>query len=133
MIKNWDFAKLKLDYSSMYPRSNHPSDIDMIYVGKHNFLVLAEIKNEQKELGWIQRKILQSIVDSWQADGIAVFAQHNKYVQNEDTEVDVPALFIKEMYPKKEGAWRTPRTPTKIEDILTLCGLYRNKNKEETV
>ena len=59
MIKNWDFHNLYMDYSSMYNTNDHPSDIDMFYIGKDNILIIGEIKNEKGKLLKGQRKILE--------------------------------------------------------------------------
>ena len=47
MIRNWNFHNLYMDYSSYVDTNNHPSDIDMFYIGKNQTLIVGEIKMNQ--------------------------------------------------------------------------------------
>ena len=47
-IKNWDYQTLHMDYSSMYKGNKHPSDIDMLYIGKDKVLILGEKKKTRE-------------------------------------------------------------------------------------
>lgn len=104
MIKNWNFHNLYMDYSSMFDSDNHPSDIDMFYIGKDNILIIGEIKNERGTLMYGQRKLFEKVCDNWKNDAICLFITHDKYVQNGDTKVDVPSCYVKEYYWKKQGS-----------------------------
>lgn len=125
MIKNWNFHNLYMDYSSMFDTNNHPSDIDMFYIGKDDILIIGEIKNEQGILREGQRKLLEKIVNNWGKDAICLFIVHNKYVQNGDTMVDVPNCYVREYYWKRKGEWVYPREPTKVMDVLEK---YKTEN-----
>ena len=118
MIKNWNFHNLYMDYSSMFDTDNHPSDIDMFYIGKDNILIVGEIKNEKGILREGQRRLLEKIVNNWKKDAICLFITHDKYVQNGDKKVDVPNCYVREYYWKKAGKWVMPKQPTKVIDVL---------------
>ena len=83
MIHNWDYKNLRLDYSSMFDNTDHPSDIDMFYLTKDETLILGEIKNESyNEKYWNnQKKVLQKIIDNYNKEAIYLFIVHDKYVQ----------------------------------------------------
>ena len=102
----------------MYDNDNHPSDIDMFYIGKKDILIIGEIKNEKGSLKDGQRRLLEKVVDNWQNDAMCLFITHDKYVQNGDTKVDVPNCYVKEYYWKKAGKWIIPKEPTKVIDVL---------------
>lgn len=125
MINNWEYRNLNMDFSSMYPHSNHPSDIDMFYITKDNTLIIAEIKNEQGVLKDGQRRLLERLVNGWQYGAIAIYATHRKLYQKGDRTVYVPDCEIKEMYVKSEKYWRVPaRDAAKVKDLLEYFGLY---------
>ena len=117
-MNNWDFHGLQMDYSSMYEGNDHPSDIDMFYLGRKNFLILCEFKNERGELRDGQRKLLEKLINGWKYDGLVIFAQHDQYVQYGGTKVDVPELYISEMYYKCRGKWEIPKRPTQIKEVI---------------
>ena len=96
--------------------SKHPSDIDMFYIGKDNFLLIGEIKNERGQLYDGQRRLLEKLIDNWQYDGMCLFIVHNKYVQNGDKKVDVPDCFVREYYYQKK--WHIPSRPLKVKEVL---------------
>lgn len=118
MINNWDYQRLKLDYSSYTKDNDHPSDIDIFYITEDDTLLLGEIKNESYSRNkWNkQKKILQRVIDNYNKEAFYFFIIHNKYVQNGAEKVDVPNCKIKEYYYK--GKWRTPKKEIKVIDIL---------------
>lgn len=118
MIRNWNRHNLYMDYSSYTESSDHPSDIDMFYLGEDDMLILGEIKNESyNEIYWEkQKKLLQKIIDNYSKEAMYLFITHDKYVENGDKKVDVPNCFIKEYYYK--GKWNKPKKDTKVKEIL---------------
>lgn len=124
MIKNWNFHNLYMDYSSYTESDNHPSDIDMFYIGKNDTLIIGEIKNERGKLINGQRKLLEKVVNNWKYDAMCLFITHNKYVQNGDKKVDVPNCYIKEYYWKQVGKWVFPKEETKVKEVLER---YKNE------
>lgn len=118
MIKNWNYKNLHLDYSSMYETNNHPSDIDMFYLGKNETLILGEIKNESynKEYWERQKKVLEKVIDNYKKEAMYLFIVHDKYIQKGDTKVDVPNCIVKEYYYK--GKWRIPKNELKVAEVL---------------
>jgi len=126
MINNWEYHSLYMDYSSMYSGTDHPSDIDLFYLGKDGVLILGEIKNERGELMRGQRKILELLADGWSKDAIVLFIQHDKYYQDGDRVVNVPDCEVKEIYYKSLHEWRRPRKPTTVREIIDF---YRRKER----
>ena len=124
MIKNWNYHNLYMDYSSYTKDNDHPSDIDMFYIGKNNFLIVGEIKNELGKLIGGQRKLYEKLINGWKYDGIALFIVHNKYVQNGDKKVDVPNCKVREYY--YNGKWHKPKEEIRVKDILDT---YLKKEK----
>lgn len=134
MINNWNYKNLHLDYSSMYEKNNHPSDIDIFYISKNDELILGEIKNESyNQDNWEkQKKILQRVIDNYKKESMYLFIVHNKYVQNGDKRVDVPNCNVKEYYYK--GKWRIPKKETKVWEVLKKYGLIPRTNaKNKTI
>ena len=107
-----------MDFSSMYQGNNHPSDIDMFYLGRNHTLVVGEIKNEHGLLNDGQRRLLAELVRGWGYDAIAVFITHNKLYQNGDRKVDVPSCYVKELYTKAEKKWRSPKKLLTVRELL---------------
>ena len=116
MIRNWNYHNLYMDYSSYANTNNHPSDIDMFYIGKDKTLIVGEIKNELGKLVGGQRKLYEQLIDGWKYDGIALFIVHDKYVQRGDTKVDVPNCLVREYYYK--GKWHQPQRDLKVMEVL---------------
>lgn len=136
MIKNWNYHNLYMDYSSYTESNEHPSDIDMFYIGKDNFLIVGEIKNEKGKLIGGQRKLYEQLIDGWKYNGIALFIVHDKYVQNGDKKVDVPNCEVREYYYK--GKWVVPKNKIKVRDVLNKYKIEEKKmeivsNKEEMI
>lgn len=117
MIHNWNYHNLYMDYSSMYDK-DHPSDIDMFYIGKDDILIIGEIKNEKGSLLNGQRRLLEKVINNWKYDGICLYITHNKYVQYGDTKVDVPECYVKEYYWKKLKKWVKPQKDIKVKEVL---------------
>lgn len=119
-IRNWDFHALRMDFQNLAKPNgtDKPSDIDMFYIGADGTLIIGEIKNERGTLtGW-QRHLLETLINGWESDAIAIFITHDKYVQNGDKVVDVAECFVKEIYYKQIGAWVQPKKPTKVKQII---------------
>lgn len=116
MIRNWNYHNLYMDYSSYTDANNHPSDIDMFYIGKDKTLIVGEIKNELGKLVGGQRKLYEQLIDGWKYDGIALFIVHDKYVQKGDKKVDVPNCYVREYYYK--GKWHQPQKDLKVMEVL---------------
>ena len=108
----------------MYAGNDHPSDLDMVYIGKDNFLIIGEIKNERGSLSHGQRRLLESFITGWKSDGMAIYITHDKYVQNGDKTVDVSECYVQEIYYKQIRVWLQPKRPTKVKEIIEH---YRNK------
>ena len=118
MIKNWNFHNMHMDFSSMFSGNNHPSDIDMFYLGKDKMLILGEIKNEKGTLNYGQRKLLESLIEGWTGDGMILDIVHDKYWQNGDRVVNVAECQVRQVYFKSEKQWRAPKRKITVKEAL---------------
>lgn len=114
----------------MYEGNDHPSDIDMFYIGKDKYLVLCEIKNEKGELKQGQRRMLEDLVRNWKHDGMVIYVTHNKYYQYGDRIVDVSECYVQEIFYKALGRWTKPKRPTKVREIIEF---YRGHSNFEQI
>lgn len=117
-IKNWDYHSLYMDFSSMFDGNDHPSDIDMMYIGKDDFLILGEIKNEKGILQLGQRHLLEDLIKGWHKDGMILYITHNQYWQHGAKSVDVSECQVKEIFYKAYGKWTLPKRETKVREII---------------
>ena len=118
MISNWDFHNLNMDFSSMYAGSNHPSDIDMFYLGRDETLIIGEIKNEQGHLKQGQRSLLERLAEGWHGDAIVLVITHSKRFQSGDRTVNVANCFVREIYYKRIHQWTIPKVPTTVGEVI---------------
>lgn len=117
MIKNWDFHRLNIDFSSLGSEGIVVSDIDGYHIGQDNTLCLLEIKNETGELKHGQRRLFERLINGWRYKGLVIFATHDKYVQKHDENVDLSECDVKELYFDDVG-WREPKRPTKVREVM---------------
>ncbi len=119
MIKNWEFQKLNMDFSTGMGK-DHPSDIDMFYVCKDNTLILGEIKNylDKDRFTYGQRKLYEKLATGHKGKAVIIFALHTKFVQNGDRTVDVMDLPVEEVWWNCEGGWRKPTKPITVGQAI---------------
>lgn len=129
MIKDWEYHSLYMDFSSMYEDGNHPSDIDMFYLGKDGVLIIGEIKNRQGRLKHGQRKILESLAEGWSNDALVLFITHNSFWQKGDRTVDVGECKVQEIYYKSLHKWRRPRNYTTVRQVIDYYMLERKDDE----
>lgn len=128
MINNWKHHELYMDFSNINVYPGRPSDIDMFYIGKHNFLIIGEIKNgELCELKEGQRNLLERLINNWKYDGVILYITHDKMVENGDRKVDVSKCKVEEYYYK--GKWRIPKQYTEVQNAFDKL---INKTKEKS-
>ena len=126
MIRNREYHSLHMDFSSMYQGNDHPSDIDMFYLSRDGCLIIGEIKNETGTLKPGQRHILELLAEGWKKDAIVLYITHDKYYQYGDRVVDVAACYVREIYYKAIHAWRRPKQPTTVRQVID----YYKRGKE---
>lgn len=117
MIRNWNYQKLNMDFSTGFG-SDHPSDIDMFYLCNDNTLILGEIKNKTGTFTQGQRRLLERVIDTHSADGVALYILHDLFYQNGDRTVDVMTCIVAEIYEKSKGYWRTPNRVVTVYEVL---------------
>ena len=61
-IKKWEQKQLNIDYSHLNFGRGQPSDIDLIYYGRDNILILGEIKNERGKFTDQQKRLYEHII-----------------------------------------------------------------------
>ena len=64
----------------MYADNRHPSDIDMLYVGRNKTLIIGEIKNERGVLKDGQRRLLVTLAENWKHDAVCLYIVHNYHM-----------------------------------------------------
>lgn len=124
-IKNWKERELLMDFSSMYDGSNHPSDIDLFYIGKdaggRDVLIVGEIKNINGTLKNGQRRLLERFVEKYNGTAIILYITHNKKVENGDTVVNIANCRVEEYYYRtadKKGRWVTPKDWLTVKEVI---------------
>lgn len=123
-VENENFNNLKLDFGSMYSDKDHPGDIDLFYIARDKTLVLGEVKNERGRLKDGQRRILETLARGWKYDAVILFIKHGEYIQRGAKSVNVGACYVEQIYKKSEGAWRYPKRPTRVKEVIDY---YRMK------
>lgn len=48
MIRDWNEHSLHMDFSNIETSPGKPSDVDMWYISKSNFLIIGEIKKQPR-------------------------------------------------------------------------------------
>jgi len=120
----------------MYEDNNHPSDIDMVYLGHKDgkdVLILGEIKRETAFFSEGQRKLLRKIVDRYDGTAMILYITHNADLLNQDV-VDVSQCRVEEYYykkPNKEGRWVYPKEPLTVRDVIDAYRERKRWQREE--
>lgn len=138
-IKNWKQRELLMDFSSMYDDSNHPSDIDLFYIGQdrqgRDVLIVGEIKQTNGTLRNGQRRLLQKFVDRYQGQAIILYIKHHADVRNGDQVVNVANCRVEEYYYKtedKKGVWVYPREPLTVREVIDTYRVEGERDGRET-
>jgi len=122
MIKNWDFKDMEMDFSSMYDYNNHPSDIDLFYMGKDeqgdDVLILGEIKQTNGLFRDGQRRLLEQFARKWQGTSFILYIRHNKDYKKGDRAVDVGNCRVEEYYYSKAHRWVQPKCYLTVRDVI---------------
>lgn len=122
MINNWDYKEMQMDFSSMYDDNNHPSDIDLFYLGKDeqgdDVLILGEIKQTNGLFRDGQRRLLEQFARKWQGTSLILYIRHNKDYKKGDRVVDVANCRVEEYYYSKAGRWVQPKTYLTVRDVI---------------
>lgn len=125
MIKNWKQRELLMDFSSMYDDSNHPSDIDLFYIGQdkegHDVLIVGEIKQSNGTLRNGQRHLLEKFVEKYNGSAIILYITHHADVARGDHVVNVANCRVEEYYyrtAEKKGRWVYPREPLTVREVI---------------
>lgn len=123
MIKHWEYKGLQMDFSSMYDDNNHPSDIDLFFMGKdddgNDILIIGEMKN--KAFGHLsdgQRGLLEHFAKRYKDDCIILYITHKESYQNGDRVVDVGHCKVEEYYYSKYDKWFYPKYHTTVKDVI---------------
>ena len=126
MIKNQEYQTLFMDFSSMFPDNDHPSDIDMFYLCNDGTMIFGEIKSKYGTFGEGQKRLLSKAIDMHKGDGVGLYITHDKLVQQGDRVVDVSKCHVKEIYVKGEGEWRKPKKDVTVGEVLNY---YKRRSK----
>lgn len=125
MIKDWNEHGLVMDFSSIYDGNDHPSDIDMFYIGKddngQDVLILGEIKNEQGTLKEGQKNLLERLAKGFKGKALVLYITHRKDVHKGDRVVNVGNCFVEQYYFKGYSLnpqWFIPQEPTTVKEVI---------------
>lgn len=125
MIRDWNEHSLTMDFSSMFDGNDHPSDIDMFYIGKDDYgrdvLILGEIKNELGQLKLGQKRLLERLANGFKGIAIFLYITHRKDVHKGDSVVNVGNCFVDRYYYKSgslKPQWFTPQEPTTVKEVI---------------
>jgi len=122
MIKKWE-NRIEMDFSSMYDDNNHPSDIDLFFMGKtekgEDILILGERKWRRKGLIFNgQKRLLEAFAKRYKDPCIILHITHSECWQNGDKSVDVGKCFVEEYYYSKIDDWVIPQHYTTVRDVI---------------
>ena len=118
MIRDWEEHNLHMDFSNINTSPGKPSDVDMWYISKANFLIIGEIKNAKGTFTQGQKYLLTRLIDNHKGGGAILYITHNKDVHKGDKFVDVSKCQVTEYY--WQGKWRTPRKPTTVNEAFKV-------------
>lgn len=116
MIRNWQEHQLNMDFSNIETPQGKPSDIDMWYISKTNFLIIGEIKNEMGYFTDSQKWLLAKLIDQHKGGGTILYITHEKDVHKGDRFVDVSKCQVAEYY--WHGKWYVPRQPITVNEAF---------------
>ena len=125
MIKNWKQREQLMDFSSMYDDSNHPSDIDMFYIGSdqkgRDVLIIGEIKFGDAIMKGGQRKLLEHFVNNYNSTAMILYITHHADIEKGENHVSVGECEVEQYYYRpngKIGRWVTPRRRTTVKEVI---------------
>ena len=124
-IKNWREKELVMDFSSMYDDNNHPSDIDLFYMGQdkegRDVLIVGEMKYNGHVIKYGQKRLLEAFVEKYNGTAIILYITHHANVYDGETRVDVSRCTVEEYYYRpdgKTGRWVTPRERLTVKEVI---------------
>ena len=114
MIHNWLQKQLNIDYSQLNFGRGQPSDIDLIYYGRDNILILGEIKNERGTFTEHQKRLYEHIADNYRGKCLVLYITHNKRIEDGDTKVDLAEGIVREIYYNRK--WH--KVERRLQDVI---------------
>lgn len=126
MIRDKQEQTLFMDFHNIETPRGKPSDIDMWYITRENFLIIGEIKNEKGHFSDFQRQMNERLIDSHKGGGTVLYIEHDKDVHKGDLEVDVAKCLVREYL--WGGKWVKPQKPTTVNEAFDrLCRYSRQR------
>lgn len=116
MIRDWKEHQLNMDFSNIDTPQGKPSDVDMWYISKTNFLIIGEIKNGKGTFTDSQKWLLAKLIDNHTGGGTILYITHDKDVHKGDRFVDVSRCQVSEYY--WHGKWYKPRQPITVNQAF---------------
>ena len=116
IIRNWDLALQRLDFTGLQNGAIHPSDIDGVLEFDNEILILFEVKRFGCEIPSGQRLVLQRIADRWGEKAVVIFATH----QYDNPTTDIPAEWCTVEAIYNSGKWRKNINLNLIETLNKL-------------
>ena len=124
MIRDWQEHNLHMDFSNIATPQGKPSDVDMWYISKTDFLIIGEIKNGKGYFTDGQKNLLKKLIDQHRGGGTVLYITHDKDVHRCDRVVDVSKCYVAEYY--WHGKWYVPKKPTTVNEAFAklLNGIF---------
>lgn len=126
-IKNRRKHSLFMDFSSMYDENNHPSDIDMFYMGHlpngNHIAIFGEIKGANATISRGQQELLEHLAEDMTIKSMVLLIRHYKDPYEVDR-VDVSECLVEKAYVKQNGRWRWiyPEITTTVGEVIAKYG-----------
>lgn len=122
MINNSKY-RLEMDFSSMYDDKNHPSDIDLFFLGKdeegNDILILGERKWRRKGLIYNgQKNLLEEFARRYKSPCIILHITHNECYQNGDNTISIADCKVEEYYYSPINEWVVPKYYTTVKEVI---------------
>ena len=102
IIKNWDLANQRVDFTEFQNGKTRPCDIDGVLEYNNEILILLEIKRFGCVIPTGQRLVLERIADRWGEKAVVIFATH----QYDNPTTDIPAQWCSVEAIYNNGKWR---------------------------
>lgn len=124
-IRNWKEKQVQMDFSSMYDGNNHPSDIDLFYLGKDKdgseVLIIGEMKFGDAIIKDGQRNLLEAFVESYNGTSIILYITHHADIYKGERVIDMGRCRVEQYYyrkPGKRGRWVIPKEPLTVKEVI---------------
>ena len=115
-VNHREYYALYMDFDSLRDAKIFPSDIDMIYKCRDNYIIIGEIKYKGNRVKGMQEVVLTNLIDEHESGGCLMEIEHMTRVQDKDT-VDVADCKVTRAY--FDGKWHEYPRPLSVLKWMT--------------